>query len=175
MEPTSATTRSVALRSIEIMANGARNDFNEVIAPDAVNHEAHVEPPACRVGGPQGFHATSVWLRAAFADLNHKVVHAVAEGALVVVDTTMSGRHVNPLVIYNADGTVDTVWAPTGKTFAARQSHWLRVNDGMVIEHWAVRDDLSQSFQLGWVPPSPFYLLRCALAKRQAIQASSPN
>lgn len=175
MNPTLDTTRSVALRSIEIMADGGRPDFNEVVAPGAVNHDAHVEPPACRVGGPEGFHATAVWLRAAFADLDHRVEHAVAEGALVVVDTTMSGRHVGPFVLYDAEGTVDTVWAPTGKTFAVRQSHWLRVADGLVIEHWAVRDDLGQGFQLGWVPPSPRYLLRCARAKRRAVRASLPT
>lgn len=51
MNPTLDTTRSVALRSIEIMADGGRPDFDEVVAPGAVNHEAHVEPPACRGAG----------------------------------------------------------------------------------------------------------------------------
>lgn len=175
MTPSLDTARSAALRSIEIMADGARPEFDEVVAPGAVNHEGAVEPPACRAGGPEGFHATALWLRTAFADLNHHVEHVVAEGALVVVDTTMSGRHVGPFVLYDAEGTVDKVWAPTGKTFAVRQSHWLRVADGLVIEHWAVRDDLGQGFQLGWVPPSPLYLLRCARAKRRAMRATSTH
>lgn len=173
MDTTLDRARNAALRSIEIMADGDRPEFDEVVAPGAVNHEGATEPPACRVGGPQGFHATALWLRAAFADLNHRVEHVVAQGPLVVVDTTMSGRHVRPFVLYDSEGAVETVWAPTGKTFAVRQSHWLRVADGLVIEHWAVRDDLGQGFQLGWVPPSPLYLLRCARAKRQAIRASS--
>ncbi len=166
-------TRSVALRSIEIMADGGRPDFDKVVARGAVNHEGATEPPACRVGGPEGFHATAVWLRTAFADLNHRVEHVVAEGGLVVVDTTMSGRHVGPFVLYDSQGAVETAWAPTGKTFAVRQSHWLRVADGLVTEHWAVRDDLGQGLQLGWVPPSPRYLLRCARVKRRAVRASS--
>lgn len=173
MNTTLDTAHSAALRSIEIMADGGRPEFEEVVAPGAVNHEGAIEPPACRVGGPEGFHATAVWLGAAFADLNHCVEHVVAEGALVVVDTTMSGWHVGPFVLHDSEGAVETVWAPTGKTFAVRQSHWLRVADGLVIEHWAVRDDLGQGFQLGWVPPSPLYLLRCARAKRPAIRASS--
>ena len=40
--------------------------------------------------------------------------------------------------------------------------------DGQAIEHWANRDDLGTAAQLGWVPPTPRYLLRMALAKRRA-------
>lgn len=170
MSTTLDIAREAAVRSIEIMADGGRTEFDQVVAPGAVNHEDASEPPACRVGGPQGFHATALWLRAAFADLSHRVEHVVTEGALVVVDTTMSGRHTGPFVIYDAQGAVTTVWAPTERTFAVRQSHWLQVADGLVIEHWAVRDDLGLGFQLGWTPPSPLYLLRCAQAKRQAIR-----
>ena len=163
--------RDVALRSITLMADGDRAAFDDVIAHDAVNHEADVEPPACRVGGPAGFHATALWLRAAYADLAHHVEHVVTEGDVVVVDTTMRGRHVGPFVLHDADGAVDVAWAPTGKTFAVRQTHWFRVADAKVAEHWAVRDDLGQGFQLGWVPPTPLYLLRCARAKRRAVRA----
>ena len=170
MVPMLETARAAALRSIELMARGERADFDAVIAPGALNHAAAVEPPACRVGGPEGFHATARWLRSAYADIAHRVEHVVAEGDLVVVDTTMSGRHTGPFVLFDADGEVDTVWAPTGRTFAVRQSHWLRVADGLVTEHWAVRDDLGQAFQLGWVPPTPALLLRCALAKRRAVR-----
>jgi predicted ester cyclase len=166
------TNVGAALRSIEIIASGERADFDGVIARDAVNHEATVEPPECRLGGPRGFHATALWLRRAFADLEHRVEHVVSQDDLVVVDTTMSGRHTGPFVLHDADGSVETVWAPTGRTFAVRQTHWLRVDDGHVTEHWAVRDDLGQGFQLGWVPPGPRYLLRCALAKRRAVRAS---
>ena len=38
----------------------------------------------------------------------------------------------------------------------------------MVIEHWANRDDLGMAQQAGWVPPTPLFLLRMALAKRKA-------
>lgn len=169
MDPTSETHRRVALRSIAIMAHGDRADFDEVVAPGAVNHEAATEPPDCRVGGPAGFHATARWLRSAFADIEHRVEHVVVEEDLVVVDTTMVGRHVGPFVLFDAHGDVDRVWAPTGRTFAVRQSHWLRVVGGAVTAHWAVRDDLGQSLQLGWVPPTPVYLLRCARARRRVL------
>jgi hypothetical protein len=95
----------------------------------------------------------------------------LVEGDLAVVHCTMSGRHVRPFAEYDEDAEVKEVFPPTGKRFATTQTHWLRVADGRVIEHWANRDDLGTAFQLGWVPPSPLYLLRSALAKRRARRA----
>lgn len=164
------TITEVAFRSIAIIADGDRAAFDAVIAPSAVNHEADAEPLACRVAGPAGFHATSLWLRSAFSDIRHQVEHAISQDDLVALDTVMSGRHVGPFAVHGVDGSITKVWAPTGKTFEVQQSHWLRVTDGLVSEHWAVRDDLGQSFQLGWVPPTPLYLLRCAQAKRRAVR-----
>ncbi len=175
MTATLDSSRRVALRSIAIMADGDLADFEEVVAPDAVNHESGVEPPECRLGGPGGFHASALWLRAAFRGIEHSVEHVVAEDELVVVDTTMRAQQVGPFVLYDATGAVDTVWAPTQQSFAVRQTHWLRVVDDQVQEHWAARDDLGQGRQLGWVPPTPPYLVRCALAKRRAVRAGRPG
>ena len=53
-------------------------------------------------------------------------------------------------------GQVDGGPPATGKTFAASQSHWFRVADGKLCEHWATRDDLSAMLQLGVIqPPGP--------------------
>ena len=41
----------------------------------------------------------------------------------------------------------------TGKRFSARQSHWFRVEDGKLAEHWATREDLAAMLQLGVVQP----------------------
>jgi len=162
------TARALAIRSVRIMADGERADFDAVIHPEATNREAAAEPPATRGRGPAAYHATALWLRAAYADLHHTIESAVVDGDLVALHTTMHGRHVGPFVAYGADGQVDQVFPPTGKTFAVTQSHWLRIADGKIIEHWANRDDLGQAVQLGWVPPTPIYLMRMALAKRKA-------
>lgn len=42
--------------------------------------------------------------------------------------------------------------APTGKRVAAQQSHWFRVVNGTIVEHWAVRDDLGMLQQPGVIP-----------------------
>ncbi|TCO19040.1 SnoaL-like polyketide cyclase [Kribbella steppae] len=167
----SVSASELAVRCIRIMADGERSDFEAVVHPDAVNREGDVEPPECRVGGPAGYYATALWLRTAFADLAYEIHHVVANGNLVAIHSTMSGRHVAPFAVYTTAG-VDTVFPPTGKTFAITQSHWLRVEDGKVIEHWANRDDLGQAKQLGWVPPTPVYLFRMARAKSRAKRAA---
>ncbi len=55
----------------------------------------------------------------------------------------------------------------TGKSFTVRQAHWMRVADGKIVEHWAVRDDLGMAKQAGWVPPNPISLTRNVLAARK--------
>ncbi|KAF0957889.1 MULTISPECIES: ester cyclase [Rhodococcus] len=153
---------------MEMMADGDHATFEELVHPDAINHESRTEPPCTRVAGPEGFHATALWLRGAFAELHHDILHAVAEDDLVVLDTVMTGRQVGPFVTYTEHGHVDQAFVPTGKTFSVRQTHWLRIHDGRLIEHWAVRDDLGMAQQAGWIPPTPAGLIRNALAKRRA-------
>src|SRR5215217_379204 len=121
----------------------------------------------------RSIHAMADGDRAEFDSLYHPhgIHHAVADGTLVAVNSTMNGRHVAPWAVYTEDGTVDTVFPPTNKTFAITQSHWFRVEDGGIIEHWANRDDLGMAKQLGWVPPTPAYLFKMARAKRRARRA----
>jgi predicted ester cyclase len=126
------------------------------------------EPPDCRGRGPAAFHATKLWLHDAFGELRWDIHDVVAEGDLAVVHCTMSGRHVRDFVSFSEDGDVADAFPPTGRTFATTQTHWLRLADGRVVEHWANRDDLGTAAQLGWVPPSPLYLVRMARAKRRA-------
>lgn len=171
--PSSASTVaadpvSVVVRSIHAMAAGDRAEFDPLYHPRAVDRENKVQPPSSRVPGAACFYSTALWLRAAFDDLHYDIHHALADGDLVAVNSTMNGRHTAPWAVYREDGTVDTVFPPTGKPFAMTQSHWFRLADGRIIEHWANRDDLGMARQLGWIPPSPGYLLRMARARRQA-------
>ena len=161
--------KALAVRSIHIMGNGTLDDFHEVCHPEFLNHEAKDEPPAARGRGPAACWATAVWLREAYADLRWEIHDVVVEGNLIVVHCTMSGRHVGSFVIYDAKG-VKRAFPPTGKTFATTQSHWLRMHEDKLIEHWANRDDLGTALQLGWVPPTPLYLARALFAKRKAAR-----
>ncbi len=166
-----AGAKEVCVRSLQIMAAGDLKDFEAVIHPEAVNREAVAEPGASRGRGPEAFHATALWLRGAFSGLRWEVHEMAADSDIVVIHSTWSGRHVRPFVTYDDTGAATQAMPPTNRTFAATQSHWFRLADGKVIEHWANRDDLGMARQLGWVPPSPGYLVRMALAKRRARAA----
>jgi len=156
-----------------VMAHGDRPDFDRLVHPRAINREAAAEPPAARQPGPAGFHATALWLRDMFADLAFDVHDVVAAGDLIAMHVSMSGRHVNDAVFYRDDATVEQAFPATGRTFATTQSHWYRVREGMVFEHWANRDDQGMAMQLGWVPPTPPYLVRMQLATRRARRRAS--
>jgi len=164
--PSPEAIKQLCIESMLMMSSADLSELQRIVHPLAVNHEAKKEPPAASEPGPNGFYATARWLREAFADLSFELHHVVAEGDLVVVHNTMSGRHTGPMVEYE-NGEVATVFPPTGRTFASTQTHWFRVADGMVIEHWANRDDVGTAQQLGWIPPSPRYLVRMALARRR--------
>src|SRR3954466_15171290 len=102
----SADPIAVAVRSIHAMAHGDRADFDPLYHPQAVDHENAVQPPSSRIPGPAGFYATALWLRAAYADLHYDIHHTLTDGNLVAVNSTMTGRHTAPFVLYTDDGAI---------------------------------------------------------------------
>ena len=174
---TSTSTRdqnvNVAEGAIHGVICGTLADLVAVVHPDATNREAAAEPPATRGRGPHAFHATGEWLRHGFSDLVWTTERSFAEDDIVVTYGTMSGRHTGNFVVWAPDETVERAFAPTGRTFTVRQAHFQRIVDGLVIEHWAVRDDQGMALQAGWIPPSPGFLIRCALATRRARRTAS--
>ena len=170
---TSTDLKALGVRAVEMMADGDLAAFEVVVHPEARNLEDINEPPASRGRGPAAFYATALYLREIFADLRWDVHQVVLDEDIITVHTTMSGRQIGTFVSYGPDARPEQAFPSRGRTFATTPSHWLRVADGMIVEHWANRDDLGTSKQLGWVPPSPWYLLRMMLATRKARRAST--
>jgi predicted ester cyclase len=162
-----------AIRSMHLMASGDLADMEAVYTADVVNREAKDEPPDTRGGGPAAMYATARWLRSAFSDLAFEIHDTVQDDDLVVVHATMSGRQTGPFVGYGPDGAVAVVFPPLGRRFAITQTHWFRMRDGHVAEHWANRDDLGMGQQLGWTPPTPPYIVRMLLARRRMRRAAA--
>ncbi|GAA4459822.1 ester cyclase [Phytohabitans houttuyneae] len=154
--------------SMKIMASGDLGELARVVHPEAVNREAKDEPLDCRGRGPAAFAATARWLRSAFADLDFDIHDVATDGDLVVVHCTMSGRQTGTFLAYDERGEVAQAFPSRGRTMAITQTHWFRLRDGQVVEHWANRDDLGMASQLGWVPPTPGYLWRMVRARRSA-------
>ncbi|HJU96915.1 MAG TPA: ester cyclase [Jiangellaceae bacterium] len=108
--------------------------LREVISDRFVNHEA---PP----GTPPGMGGITMFmslLNEAFSDQKWEIHDVLAEGDKVVVHCTHSGVHTGDFFGL----------AATGRSFAYKQMHIIRIVDGKGVEHWAVRDDASLMRQL---------------------------
>ena len=143
----------VAVASMKAMEALDLDGCRATVHPEAVNREAAVEPPACRVPGPDAFFATAEWLHTFASDIGWDVHEAITEGDLVVVHVTMRGTQSGEHTHYDAAGAVVEVLPNHGRSFAVTQTHWFRMRDGLVVEHWANRDDLGMAVQLGWFGP----------------------
>jgi predicted ester cyclase len=161
----------LAERAIQGVMLGSASELEAVVHPEATNREAAAEPPATRGRGPAAFLATSSWLRSAFSDLAWTTEEQAVDADLVVTFGHLSGRHTGDFVVWTEDAGIERVFVPTGKTFSVRQAHFQRIVNGQVAEHWAVRDDQGQAMQLGWIPPTPGFLIRCGRATRKARRA----
>jgi predicted ester cyclase len=164
--------KTLCTLSLHMMAAGDLNDFKAIYAIDAHNREAFEEPPGARGTGPSAFYATALWLRTAFSELAWTVHDVVQDDDLVVAYTSMTGLQTGPFVVYGPDALPKVVFPPRRRRCEVTQTHWWRVSNGKVVEHWANRDDLGMGEQLGWSPPAPFYLAHMLLARKQARRAA---
>lgn len=96
------------------------------------------------VSGPSAMRGTVRWLTAQFPDVQFEIEAIVADGDLVVARVRSQGSNL---------GRLNGFLPPSGKPFDYSSSHWFRVVDGKLAEHWATRDDLSVMLQLGVVTP----------------------
>jgi predicted ester cyclase len=146
----SDSTKALVERYFEEFFN--RRDLDhagEIVAVDYTEHAVapfgQTEPG--RVNGPDTMRQTVAWLAEQFPDLRMTVEALVAEGDLVAARVRSEGTNL---------GKLNGVMPPTGRSFVARQSHWFRVQDGRLAEHWATREDLPAMLQLGVIrPPGP--------------------
>ena len=119
---------------------------DEIMAEDYVEHAIAPfgrEEPG-RVHGPTHAREVVEWLTAQFPDLEMTIESLVAEGDMVAVRVRSAGTN---------RGRLGGLAPPTNKRFVADQSHWYRVADARLCEHWATRDDLSTMLQLGVIAP----------------------
>jgi catechol 2,3-dioxygenase-like lactoylglutathione lyase family enzyme/predicted ester cyclase len=109
--------------------------LDDLVASDMVNHAA----------GPQGRAGLRAILRSIEVDLGPSVLeqhHLVVEGDLVAHHVTLHGTHRDSTMPLLADVPV------TGRSARWAFFHLWRVEDGMLVEHWAARDDMGLLEQL---------------------------
>lgn len=126
----------------EVVGRGDTGVLPELCATDVVNHAAAPE----RQHGIDNVAAVIGFSRSAQPDQRWSEQHIVAEGDLVVV----YGRRDGTWSAASFRG-IDT---PSGVPVSVELAHMFRVRDGLIAEHWAVRDDLGMMQQLGAISPA---------------------
>lgn len=167
--------RELPRLQFDAMRDGDLAAFAAHVHPDARNREAVDEPLACRAAGPAAFLATGLLLRSVFDDLAWDVHDVAVDRDVVVAHATMTGRQAAAFHRYDATGRVASAFPSAGRPFSVTQTHWWRMLDGLMVEHWANRDDMGLALQLGWVPPGPRFVARMGLALLRARRAEARN
>jgi steroid delta-isomerase-like uncharacterized protein len=117
--------------------------IDQLVAPDAVNHDP-AEPAHVRaLRGPDVFKRTVQMYRAAFPDVRITVDDVIAAGDKVAVRWHSEGTHQGELEGY----------APTGARGSVTGISIDQWKDGKVVESWTEWDNLGLARQLGAAPP----------------------
>jgi predicted ester cyclase len=136
--------------AVDLVRRWVQDIFNDrnLSAADDLMADVYVEHAVAPFGtaepgpmnGPEGMRRTVIWLTDQFPDLHMTVEAIVADGDLVACRVLSSGTNM---------GMLNGVIPPTGRRFSAHQTHWFRVENGRLAEHWATREDLPAMIQLG--------------------------
>ena len=112
----------------------------ELISPELVEHQNFGPEHA---SGPEGVKAVVASLRRAFSDFHLAIEDLTVDGDTVWL--RMTGTGIN-------DGSF-MGHEPTGRPMRTDVFDALRVEDGLIVEHWGVPDRLGTLFQLGLARP----------------------
>lgn len=114
---------------------------HELIAPEAIDHEEAL--PGISGTVPEQVQQVAALFRSAFPDLRVGVDDMIGEGDKVAARVTMSGTHQGEFLGIPASGRRIDVQVIDILRFG---------EDGMMVEHWAVTDNLGMLQQLGAMP-----------------------
>lgn len=117
------------------------NAIDELVQAEFINNDP--TPVAAR--DPESMKQFIKTLTQAFPDHHHAIEDLIAEGDKVVMRCMLTATHQGLF-----PGFLEM--PPTGKSICQRQIHILRIQDGKVVEHWVIRDDLAMMQQLGLIP-----------------------
>jgi uncharacterized protein (TIGR02246 family)/steroid delta-isomerase-like uncharacterized protein len=136
----------IVRQALEAFNTGNVSKVHEFISPQYFNHESQMDPVRSKLRGPQEFIDTVKNLRSAFADLHYEEQETVASEDKVISIVNVTGKHV---------GNFFGIAPPTGNDISYQAVHIHRIsNDGKIVEHKTIRDDLTFMMQLGIVGPS---------------------
>jgi predicted ester cyclase len=131
--------QQICRRFFEEVLNQAHFEvIDEVVAPEVVSHS----PWPGQRPGAEGLKDTMKLFRRVFPDLAIETVHLLAAQDKVMGYFRVSGTHQGEMMGI----------APTGAKVSYEEAIVLRLQDGRIVEHWAVADALTLMRQIGAIP-----------------------
>ena len=109
--------------------------LDDLVAADLVNHAAGLQ-------GREGLRRILQTIEADLGPTSMEQHHLIGEGDLVAQHVSLHGTHRASSMPLLADVPA------TGRPAEWRFIHLWRVSDGMIVEHWACRDDMGLVEQL---------------------------
>ena len=135
----SAENKATVRRMVEEVQNGHQIErIGEFFHPNFINHLEDSEQPA-ELNAVERAKLVFSQIFAAFPDLRVTIQDQVAEGDKVVTHKIFRGTHQGEFMGL----------APTGRQIEFAVIDILRLEDGRVVEHWAVQDRMALMQQLG--------------------------
>ena len=128
-------------RAIEAFNTGDTSGVHEFISPDYVNRESQKAKDSYRtqLRGPEEFIDTIKNLRSAFPDLHYEEQEIISQDNKVVFVANVTGTHTGNFFFV----------PPTINKISYEAVHiYTMGDDGKIIEHRAIRDDLKFMMQL---------------------------
>jgi predicted ester cyclase len=129
------SARDVVAEMFQRQRAGDDTVLDDLVAQELVNHAA----------GPQGREGLRAILRTIDTDLGPVTLeqhHLIGDGDLASQHLTLHGTHRSSTMPLLADVPVN------GRPITWTFIHIWRVADGIIVEHWACRDDLGLLEQL---------------------------
>jgi steroid delta-isomerase-like uncharacterized protein len=136
----SEQNKAAVRRFFELWEAGETDQFGEVVAADAVDHDPQRPFPDER--GAEAARKTAEMFLAAFPDTAYTIEQQVAEGDLVVTRWIARGTHEGELMGIPA----------TQKSVEVSGIAIDRLSDGKIVESWGNWDTIGMMQQLGAIP-----------------------
>ena len=135
----SEENKAVARRFFEIWEEGNLEAFEEVVAPESVDHDPY-NPHGQE--GLEGAKKTVAMYREAFPDVHFEIEEQLAEGDKVATRWTATGTHEGELMGAQ----------PTGNKASVSGITIDRIADGKIVEGWTSWDTLGLMQNIGALP-----------------------
>jgi predicted ester cyclase len=128
------TAEKLALAVLDALNTGEIDRVGALVHEDFVDHGAPPWAPQGRAG-----YLTILGFVHDALKIRYELHDVVASGSRVAIRATAHGKH-----------DVDFLgFEPTGKEYTMPTMHMYAERDGLLSEHWAVRDEISMLIQAG--------------------------